>query len=53
MTQEPVEQAAISPLAGKPVPKNMLVDIARLERNYYGGRHDNLSCDRISIQSRR
>jgi phosphoglucomutase len=25
----------ISPLAGKPAPKNMLVDVARLEREYY------------------
>ena len=40
MTQEFAEQAAISPLAGKPVPKNMLVDIARLERNYYAQRPD-------------
>ena len=28
--------AAISPLAGKPAPKSMLVDPARLEREYYG-----------------
>ena len=27
--------AAISPLAGKPAPRQMLVDVARLERNYY------------------
>ena len=40
MTREFAEQAAISPLAGKPVPKNMLVDIARLERNYYAQRPD-------------
>jgi phosphoglucomutase len=26
---------ALSPLAGKPAPKNMLVDLARLERDYY------------------
>ena len=26
---------AISPLAGKPAPKSMLVDLARLERDYY------------------
>ena len=25
----------ISPLAGKPAPKEMLVDLARLEREYY------------------
>ena len=27
-----------SPLAGKPAPKTMLVDPARLEREYYEGR---------------
>ena len=27
---------AISPLAGKPAPKEMLVDVAQLEREYYG-----------------
>jgi phosphoglucomutase len=27
---------AISPLAGKPAPKEMLVDLAKLEREYYG-----------------
>src|SRR5579862_1472630 len=26
---------AMSPLAGKPAPKSMLVDLARLERDYY------------------
>jgi len=31
-TKKPV---AISPLAGKPAPKEMLVDLARLEREYY------------------
>jgi phosphoglucomutase len=31
---------AISPLAGKPPPKEMLVDLARLERNYYDRRPD-------------
>ena len=29
---------AISPLAGKPAPKEILVDLARLERAYYGRR---------------
>src|SRR5215813_7254531 len=28
-------EANISPLAGKPAPKGMLVDLARLERDYY------------------
>jgi phosphoglucomutase len=31
---------AISPLAGKPAPKEMLVDLARLEREYYARRPD-------------
>jgi phosphoglucomutase len=31
---------AISPLAGKPAPKEMLVDLARLEREYYERRPD-------------
>ncbi len=26
---------AISPLAGKPAPRGMLVDLARLEQEYY------------------
>ncbi|HLI63136.1 MAG TPA: phosphoglucomutase (alpha-D-glucose-1,6-bisphosphate-dependent) [Terriglobales bacterium] len=31
---------AVSPLAGKPAPKTMLVDLARLERAYYENRPD-------------
>lgn len=31
---------AISPLAGKPAPKDLLVDLARLERDYYERRPD-------------
>jgi phosphoglucomutase len=31
---------AISPLAGKPAPKEMLIDLARLEREYYERRPD-------------
>jgi phosphoglucomutase len=30
----------VSPLAGQPAPKTMLVDLARLEREYYGRRPD-------------
>src|SRR6266436_9701524 len=30
----------ISPLAGKPAPKHMLVDLARLEREYFQHRPD-------------
>jgi phosphoglucomutase len=36
-TKEPV---AISPLAGKPAPKSMLVDLARLERAYFERKPD-------------
>ena len=31
---------AISPLAGKPAPKTILVDVARLERAYYESKPD-------------
>ena len=34
------QPVTISPLAGKPVPKEMLVDLARLERDYYVRRPD-------------
>src|SRR5271166_5272897 len=33
-------EVLISPLAGKPAPKDMLVDVARLEREYYERRPD-------------
>jgi phosphoglucomutase len=33
---------ALSPLAGKPAPKDLLIDVARLERDYYE-RHPDLS----------
>src|SRR6266853_1960483 len=32
--------ASLSALAGKPAPKEMLVDLARLEREYFEGRPD-------------
>jgi phosphomannomutase len=35
MIHDMKEAAAISPLAGKPAPTSMLVDLARLEREYY------------------
>ena len=35
MSSAVIEHAAISPLAGLPAPKEMLVDVARLEREYY------------------
>src|SRR5215468_10768754 len=35
-----VETRSISPLAGKPAPKEMLVDVARLERVYFERRPD-------------
>jgi phosphoglucomutase len=31
---------ALSPLAGKPAPKNLLIDVARLERDYYERKPD-------------
>jgi len=33
-------QTGLSPLAGKPAPKEMLVDLVRLERDYYQNRPD-------------
>ena len=35
MTSETNTQPGISPLAGKPAPKEILVDLVRLERDYY------------------
>ncbi len=35
MNSEPNKAVTLSPLAGKPAPKEMLVDLARLEREYY------------------
>ncbi|HWT80930.1 MAG TPA: phosphoglucomutase (alpha-D-glucose-1,6-bisphosphate-dependent) [Candidatus Methylomirabilis sp.] len=40
MASELKNQVKISPLAGQPAPKEMLVDVARLEREYYDRRPD-------------
>ncbi len=40
MIHDTREAAALSPLAGKPAPKSMLVDLARLEREYYERKPD-------------
>ncbi len=40
MIHDMKEAAAISPLAGKPAPKSMLVDLVRLEREYYERKPD-------------
>jgi phosphoglucomutase len=37
---EPHRAGSISPLAGKPAPKEMLVDVSRLERDYFERRPD-------------
>ena len=34
------KQNSVSPLAGKPAPKELLVDVARLEREYFDRRPD-------------
>ena len=34
------KNVTVSPLAGQPAPREMLVDLARLERDYYGRRPD-------------
>ena len=40
MTIDVKEQEHVSPLAGKPAPKELLVDLAKLERAYYETRPD-------------
>ncbi len=40
MVQKTTGPVTVSPLAGEPAPKEMLVDVARLEREYYGRRPD-------------
>jgi phosphoglucomutase len=40
MTQKTAPLERISPLAGKPAPREMLVDIGRLEREYYARKPD-------------
>jgi phosphoglucomutase len=40
MVTKTMKPSALSPLAGKPVPKEMLVDLARLEREYYDRQPD-------------
>src|ERR1700760_3392375 len=40
MVQETLRQPTISPLAGKPAPKEMLIDIGRVERESYARRPD-------------
>jgi phosphoglucomutase len=40
MPGEPKDKVRISPLAGKPAPKEMLVDLSRLEREYFARRPD-------------
>jgi phosphoglucomutase len=40
MADESNGQVTISPLAGKPAPKEMLVDVARLEREYFERKPD-------------
>jgi phosphoglucomutase len=40
MAELTMQREGISPLAGKPAPKEMLVDVARLEREYYERKPD-------------
>ena len=35
-----LEQAPVSPLAGKPAPKEMLIDVARMEKEYFERKPD-------------
>ncbi len=49
MTTDLVTQPGISPLAGKPAPKEMLVDVAALERAYYDNRPDTSDPNQLVI----
>ncbi len=40
MAEATKQRESISPLAGKPAPKDMLIDVARLEREYYERKPD-------------
>ena len=40
MIHDTKEAVAISPLAGKPAPPSLIVDLARLEREYYERKPD-------------
>ena len=40
MAEITMQREGISPLAGKPAPKEMLIDVARLEREYYERKPD-------------
>ncbi len=40
MAEATKQRETISPLAGKPAPKDMLIDVARLEREYYERKPD-------------
>src|SRR5215470_20327287 len=39
-TQPPTASHALSPLAGMPAPKDMLIDVTRLEKEYYDRKPD-------------
>jgi phosphoglucomutase len=47
MVEKATEGVTVSPLAGKPAPKEMLVDVARLEREYYARRPDTDDPDQL------
>src|SRR5215472_1287074 len=40
MSDPVAEQQRLSPLAGRPAPKDLLIDVARLEREYYDRKPD-------------
>ena len=40
MIQETSRQPRISPLAGQPAPKEMLIDVSRVEREYHARKPD-------------
>ena len=48
---QPMAGPALSPLAGKPAPKEMLIDVARLEREYFERRPDLMIATRWSASA--
>src|ERR1700746_2628592 len=40
MSDSITDQRRISPLAGRPAPRDLLIDVGRLEREYYGRNPD-------------
>ena len=48
-TQSVVGEPGLSPLAGKPAPKELLIDVARLEREYFERHPDPVSYTHLTL----